>query len=52
MVAVCISLAAASILFAERNSILSWIAGLLFVLAAGVGHAVVFWKIDRDYRKR
>jgi|KBSSwiStaDraftv2_1062776.scaffolds.fasta_scaffold1915022_2 hypothetical protein len=52
MAAVAGPLGIVSVFIAESRPVLSWTLGVLAVLAVLVGHGVVVWKMDRDYRRR
>jgi hypothetical protein len=52
MVVVSIPLGFAALFYADTRPDLSWLLGGLAVAAALFGHAVVAWKMERDYRRR
>ncbi len=52
MVTVFIALGLASLHYAETRPALLWLLGGLAVAGALLGHAVVAWKMERDYRRR
>ena len=49
MAAVCIPCLSISLNYMDRQPILAWGAAIVGVAAAGVGHAVVVWKMERNY---
>ena len=52
MAVVSIPLGLASLFYADTRPALSWLLGGLAVAAVLIGHAVVAWKIERDYQSR
>ena len=49
MAAVSIPCLSISLNYMDRQPILAWGAAIVGVAAAGVGHAVVVWKMERNY---
>lgn len=50
MVTVCVPFGLVFLLYADTYPVLGWGAGVIAVAAAFAGHAVVVWKLERDYR--
>ena len=52
MVIFSVPLGIASLAYAESHQLVSWVLGCAAVVVALVGHAVVVWKMEREYRSR
>jgi hypothetical protein len=51
MALLAIPLGIASAVYAETHPVVAWLLGGGFVATALIGHAVVVWKMERDYRR-
>jgi hypothetical protein len=52
MAVVAIPFGIASLIYSESQPALSFAAGALALTAAIVGHVIMFWKMEHDYRRR
>jgi len=52
MAAVAVPLGIVSVIYAETHPLMAWTAGIVAVVCVAVGHGIVVWKMDRDYRQR
>jgi hypothetical protein len=52
MAVVAIPLGIASVVYSESQPLLAFATGAVALTAAFVGHIIVFWKIEQDYRRR
>lgn len=52
MAAVAVPLGIVSVIYAEAHRLMAWTAGIVAVVSVAVGHGIVVWKMDRDYRRR
>lgn len=51
MVVVTVPLGLVFLIYSESRPLMAWAAGGVSVVAFFVGHAIVLWKMDRDYRR-